>query len=145
MKTIKEIFGVEIGEKFDISDKEGYIYHNCYFDKNKELAVIIDGKMRNWFFEFYLLKELIIGNAKIIKKPEILNDKEKEFLSFIVNHFGRDKVKRIAKLLANEREYILIWFELEITDTAIFPYFPKGKMYKGMELNRHYTLEELKI
>ena len=42
-------------------------------------------------------------------------------------------------------EYIL--GELDNKDDVIYaftlPYFPKGSMYKGMETNKKYTLEEL--
>ena len=31
----------------------------------------------------------------------------------------------------------------DVVDTFTLPYFPKGNMYKGMETNKKYTLEEL--
>ena len=145
MKTIKEIFDVEIGEKFGIKIKEGHTYYDCYFDKDKELAIIEDNKTRNWFLELCLLKELIAGEAEIIKiKPEILDKKEKEFLSFIVNHLGRDKIESIVKVSSGkDKEFIKI--KVRGVDFAAFPDFPKGTMYKGMESYHYYTLEELKI
>ena len=146
MKTVKEIFGVEIGEKFDIKSNNGLIYRNCYFNKNKELSVTRNDGERSLFLELYSLADLVSGEAEIIKiKPEILDKKEKEFLSFIVNHLNGKKpisiIKHECGLNAN-KEFIAIHFD---GDILAFPYFPKGTMYKGMELGHYYTLDELKI
>jgi len=77
-------------------------------------------------------------------KINILDEKEKEYLSNIVKPF-RDKVKHIQKLQSStdKREYI----EIKIRHDADInlPYFNENTMYKGMELNKHYTLEELDI
>ena len=80
------------------------------------------------------------------KKP-ILDEKEKEYLSAVIKPF-RDQVIYIKKidmyLGCNNGEYI--FGELgnkDDVDTFALPYFPKGNMYKGMETNKKYTLEEL--
>jgi len=145
MKTVKEIFGVEIGEKFDIKSNNGLIYRNCYFNKNKELSVTRNDGERSLFLELYSLADLVSGKAEIIKiKPEILDKKEKEFLSFIANHLGRDKIESIVKVSSvKDKEFIRI--KVRGVDFANFPNFPKGTMYKGMEAHHRYTLKELGI
>lgn len=75
-------------------------------------------------------------------KIDILDEKEKEYLSNIVKPF-RDKVNFISKYQSGDKEFINIYMK---TDTPIsFPYFTRNKMYKGMELSKQYTLEELDI
>ena len=74
-------------------------------------------------------------------KPQILTDKEKTYLSAVINPF-REKVKYIQKCFDLEsKAYIYIY--VKKCGSMIFPTFRKGTMYKGMEEGRKYTLEEL--
>lgn len=81
---------------------------------------------------------LEIENGYIVEK-EILDEEEKEYLSAVIKPF-RDKIECIAKHGVN-KEYIDICIRNDYK--IIFPYFKSGTMYKGMELNKKYTLEEL--
>ena len=73
-------------------------------------------------------------------KPEILTDKEKAYLSAVIKPF-RGKVKTIEKAsFGGEEEYLKILLEMDLVS---LPFFAKGTMYKGMEANKRYTLEEL--
>lgn len=76
--------------------------------------------------------------CKEYKEP-ILDDIEKEYLSAVIKPF-RNKVKCITKQKHHDEEYIVVCFEKTCMN---FPTFPKGQMYKGMELLRFYSLEEL--
>ena len=75
-------------------------------------------------------------------KEPILDEEEKKYLSAVIEPF-RDRIDWIEKVRSiNTTECINITYddtEYEIP----FPQFEKGTMYKGMELNREYTLEEL--
>lgn len=82
---------------------------------------------------------LEIENGYIVEK-EILDEEEKEYLSAVIKPF-KGKVKYICKISYLGGEFIKIYIR---NDSAIsFPYFKSGTMYKGMELNKKYTLEEL--
>ena len=73
--------------------------------------------------------------------PDILTDKEKAYLSAVINPF-REKVEYIQKCFdLGSKAYIYIY--VKKCGSMIFPTFRKGTMYKGMELNKRYTLEEL--
>lgn len=76
---------------------------------------------------------------------EILNDAEKKYLGAIIKPF-RDKVVSIYKEVntyPNEgEEYIVFLLKKEYND-IVLPSFEEGSMYKGMELDKKYTLEEL--
>ena len=80
------------------------------------------------------------------KPVEILDKEEKKWL----NHFIKStniKVNRIVKydaLFYNDREFLNIYYNINYDiESTILPYFKKGSMYKGMELDKKYTLEEL--
>lgn len=78
-------------------------------------------------------------------KEPILNEEEKKYLSAVIKPF-RDRVvsisKRILKRTLAERSYIEINID-NGEDNISLPYFEKGTMYKNMERNKEYTLEEL--
>ena len=80
-----------------------------------------------------------VENGYIVEK-EILDDKEKEYLSNVIKPF-RDKVECIVKETSSYNEYIKITIKKD--DCLSFPNFKKGTMYKGMEIEKEYTLEEL--
>ena len=74
-----------------------------------------------------------------IVHPQILDDAERRYLKAVIRPF-RDKVTAICKVNDIESDYIVICLEFEY---VCLPDFPTGTMYRGMEANRDYTLEEL--
>ena len=76
-------------------------------------------------------------------KPEILTEKEKAYLSAVIKPFRKD-IEYIEKFKSNYvgKEYIYIVMKKD-DDYCKLPRFFKGTMYRGMELNKRYTLEEL--
>ena len=79
-----------------------------------------------------------VHDLELVK--EILDEKEKEYLRNVIKPF-RDKVTIIQKGGNGFREFIKIGIE---NDADInLPYFEEGKMYKGMNIRRTYTLSEL--
>lgn len=80
-----------------------------------------------------------VENGYIVEK-EILDDKEREYLSNVIRPF-RDKVEYIIKFDLLPEEYISIC--LPEHETIDLPCFKRGTMYKGMEIEKEYTLEEL--
>ena len=75
-------------------------------------------------------------------KPPILDEKEKAYLSAVIKPFRKD-VECIVKFkrYSGEKEYI--YMTMKRDDYCTLPIFEKGTMYKGMEANERYTLEEL--
>ena len=74
--------------------------------------------------------------------PDILTDKEKAYLTAVIKPFRKD-IKYIMKkdFVIKAKEYLLI--KMHDLNTAGLPLFEKGTMYKGMEVNKNYKLEEL--
>lgn len=94
-------------------------------------------------------------SLEAIVHPQILTDAEKRYLKGVIRPF-RDRVESIEKVISDNvfdeiadnvssditECYILIHFTNE-NDYMGFPNFHESEMYKGMEINRMYTLEEL--
>lgn len=75
-----------------------------------------------------------------IVNPQILDESERQYLSAVIRPF-RDQVQSITKTpkMNGKVEYIVI----DIGFQMFFPDFKSNTMYKGMELGKEYTLEEL--
>lgn len=77
------------------------------------------------------------------RKKEILDNEEKKYLRTVIKPF-RNEIKYIIKkesYVRVDREYIRIIFK--DNDDMYFKDFKKETMYKGMQTNKEYTLEEL--
>nr|DAG61211.1 MAG TPA: hypothetical protein [Caudoviricetes sp.] len=75
------------------------------------------------------------------KEPPILDDAEKKYLSAVIKPF-RKKVMDVVKIQFTEgRQSISI--RLSYGNCAELPYFKNNTMYKGMEVGKYYTLQEL--
>ena len=77
------------------------------------------------------------------EKKEILDKVEKNYLTNVLKPF-RKRVKFIRKIesLTFSAEKELLQIQLNDDDIAL-PYFEKNTMYKGMKLDKDYSLEEL--
>lgn len=135
MAEVAKLFGVELNEEFGLKNS------------NFRYKLTISGlRKRHITLEEWtnssMLDDLLLGRVEIVKavKP-ILDNIEKNYLSNIIKPF-RDRINYIAKVnLANRREYILI--KMKNMEVISLPFFTPGTMYKGMEVNREYTLEQL--
>ena len=86
-------------------------------------------------------QKYLAGMVLSYEVPPVLDEKETEYLSNVIKPI-RAHVTRIAKYTraSGDFEWIKIYGQgMEM----MFPDFKKGKMYKGMEDSRQYTLEEL--
>ena len=75
-----------------------------------------------------------------------LDEKEKEYLSAVIKPW-RKSVKFVMKKRSCDREYQFIYIAYKDADgnydELVFPLFKPNTMYKGMELDKEYSLEEL--
>ncbi len=89
------------------------------------------------------LRAMTAKNIKIVPEP-ILDEIEKEYLEGVIYPF-KDRVRYIKKYCNYTHHYISICVEgIHGKEECIgLPYFDKYTMYKGMETDKKYTLEEL--
>ena len=110
------------GHKVKIFYKDKIIYERIYLVETSPKKIT---DFFNWLEQEY--------------KPPILDDVEKAYLSAVIKPF-RKKVGYVKKIDCGKKEFLKIYLE---DDNIPFPFFTKGKMYKGMEANKKYTLKEL--
>ena len=139
MKKIAELFDLELDEEFKLSD-----------GTNDKYKLTIDGVMQytTWLERWIpanLPWTVFTGKLEIVKLPKpILTNAEKRYLSNVIEPF-RDRVNYIIKTENSLGEYITIYSRLYTgwRPDVLLPEFEKGTMYKGMEINKRYNLEEL--
>lgn len=80
----------------------------------------------------------------------ILTASEKEYLSNVIKPFRKKSPITIVKYVSDyvtDEEYIIIWVSdidnPNIKAIITFPLFKAGEMYRGMEVDKEYSLEEL--
>lgn len=137
MREVAQMLGVELGEEFELKKGIGDIYR---YKLTSDGLVTFSPNSERWYEGNKLLVDLLLGKDEVWEthKP-ILNEKEKEYLSNVIKPF-RDTVKRIVKVYDFGKEFISI--DLERGEIQL-PYFEPDTMYKGMEIYKDYTLEEL--
>ena len=146
MSRVKELFDVEIGEKFSI-DCGDCEYYNCSFVLNGEWAELIrpfgpDKNRRDKQEEARLLEGLAYGKYKIIKaKKPVLDDVEKKFIGNIIKPFD---IKDITKVKCTYQDKLFIIIRLTNGEEICLPFFsPDSEMYRGMKVGKPYTPEQL--
>ena len=75
-------------------------------------------------------------------KVEILDEAEKRYLRGVIRPFRKD-IETIRRLYSQTKEKDYIQIRYKDDRPTNLPYYDRDTMYKGMELNKHYTLEEL--
>lgn len=138
MEQIAKMLNVEIDEEFKIEGYDDYLKFK--FTENRFLQSC--GDIYGWVNSISIMT-VLEGRAKIIKLPKpILTDEEKEYLSYVIKPFREDvlKISKFKSKVLKNKE--VIGFETP-NGFMIFPPFEKDKMYKNMELNKAYTLDDL--
>ena len=137
MKDVARALGVELEEEFNIDDYGKY-------KLTKDGLVHWSNVYQDWV-NSGIFNDLLKGDVKI----SILTEKEKEYLSAVIKPF-RDRRVVIKKYEypQNEHKNECIQISVEFYDktggeTVSLPIFKKGTMYKGLESNKCYTLEDL--
>lgn len=104
---------------------------------------------RSWFNNKDLFSDKFLDQKIEVETQNILNKQEKEYLKAVIKPF-RDRVISISKYFyVFDNAYAIDIcvlssvgiFEKEITRLPLF----RNEMYKGMEKNKPYTLEELDL
>ena len=141
MNLVKALNLLNEGKKVRRKDWElsKYIYlnkdKNIVNDLGKEVLFIIDfDDIKNEHWEEY--------------NEDILNEEEKPYLESILKPY-KDRVDFVMKeVIGDYYERIVICVSVKnksFKNYIAFPYFNKGTMYKGMEIDKKYTVNELEL
>ena len=93
-------------------------------------------------------RKILLGASNPFKwlceeyKDPILDDVERKYLSAVIKPF-RKKISYIRKSKDSRKEKNYIKIEFCDGDSMFFPNLSNNAMYKGMKIDRNYTLEEL--
>lgn len=109
---------------------------------------------KSWINNKDLYSDKFLNQEIEIEIPDILDKEEKEYLSAVIKPFRKKfvnikkEVRTFGLTKVDERLYYYLTIRIEskthvLSDEYIdLPYF-KEDMYKGMEVDKCYTLEEL--
>ena len=140
MADVAKLLGLELGEKFKINSA-GDLSSDEYYIDETSIHEVCDESVNDYCYP--LLIALLNGNDTVVKLPKaILTDKEKEYLSAVIKPF-RDRVRIIYKFHYTYSSSENIVISIKDDNNIFLPGFETGTMYKGMELEKAYTLEEL--
>lgn len=117
--------------------KEEFANTSVVFDKVKKNC---DSNIRSCCWTTYT-RDILDWMSQPYKEP-ILNDTEREYLAAVIKPF-RKMIAYIAKAQDFDDGKQCIRIILQNGDGMHFPYLDDDAMYKGMEVNKEYTLEEL--
>lgn len=138
MKDVAQLLGLEIGEEFRIEGHSGNVKYRLT-EENLEYLSSCD----HWFSISSTLNCLLNGEYKVVKIPKpVLDDVERKYLAGVIRPF-RNRIKHFYKYPCANGNCEAIAAITKDCDYLDFPRFKKGSMYKGMELNRKYSIEEL--
>ena len=101
----------------------------------------------------HVIRVSIINSLDSVYDINILDDVEKEYLSNVIKPFRSRNPKIVKFSYDNDKEEFIV-IDLDNRNTIeelllcdgvyiCFPLFKKGSMYKGMESDKEYTLEDL--
>lgn len=124
--------------------------HKCCNDcKFRYINCDISTNEASWVNHKEMYNDKFLDTEIEIEEPNILNEKEKEYLREVIKPF-RDRVISISKYFyVFDNAYAINIcvlssvgiFEKEITRLPLFI----NEMYKGMEKNKPYTLKDLDL
>lgn len=98
----------------------------------------VDGEEKNDIVKV----ERPVKYETVFEREEVLDETEKKYLAEVIRPF-RKRIQFIQKKkeITEINPYIRI--VCEDNDKLVFPYITNKTMYKGMEVNKKYTLKEL--
>ena len=142
MKDVAHLLGLELEEEFRF--KTSLIGLSTYrFRFTENYLQYYYQEANCWSYaSFETICGLLSGKYEVVKLP-ILDDIEKKYLKGVIRPF-RDDVESICKCetRSDKKEWIGIRFKSTLCE-MYFPEYPAGTMYRGMALNRKYSIEEL--
>ena len=117
------------------------------FDLVKDRPVVMDGVDMMMPYKIFPTVKDFVDFLNLTVEEKILDEDEKRYIKNIVRPF-RNRDISIRKSQADTMyEYITIIYQEEDNHTnyIYLPNFKKNTMYKGMSLEKYYTLEDLGI
>lgn len=143
MAEVAKLLGLKLEEEFTIKG-----VNSSYRFKLTAAGLMSSWRNSSKWNSSGLLEEFITGHYQISKEKanSVLDPAEKRYLSQVIKPF-RSRVNWIRKQYLSCYEFIQIcvFNGDEALDWMTFnlPYFKRGTMYQGMEIDKRYTIQQL--
>lgn len=128
------------GEKRTIKDEELLTKSKIAVNKLDNYKEDLTNKVGSMNLDIIKVERPVKYKTVFERKEEILDETEKKYLRNVIRPF-RDKVRYIKKIKNLSGLFINVKLKEEYIN---FPYLTDTTMYKNMEINKEYTLEELR-
>ena len=142
MEQVAKMIGVKLDEEFKVNkfNKIFKITKDGMYWRSENADDWIE-----WLSANHILLDILFGDYEV--ENPTLTEKERAYLSSVIKPF-RNNVISITKLDSediNEYEYVCIEIKEVCVDRYYInlPYFKKGTMYKGMETDKAYSMEDM--
>ena len=124
--------------------KQGYKFREltckCSKTGNCDYDILLNNKCMGTVKDSYSNRAITTWLDMEHVEP-ILDDAEKRYLSAVIKPFRNEKLEIVKHSTCNGSEE---WLNFVREKGSFYlPNFKTGTMYKGMEINKKYTLEEL--
>ena len=134
--------------KWIARDADGALYvYDGRPERCEDVFVCRDSYKDTYFVKIAMFKHIFKGvtfeNSPIRFRAEVLDEVEKAYLRAVLSPFRKRIDFVVKRNEALERQYIEA--VLKDFDAMSFPFFRAGTMYKGMEVGKRYSLEDLGI
>ncbi|MDY5645491.1 MAG: hypothetical protein SPF22_00570 [Candidatus Onthovivens sp.] len=134
-KKLRDVTPEELKEWYRINCNnhcDGCIFDNVY-------CCIINSN-HQWVHHKDLYSDKFLDQTIEVEVPDILDKEEKEYLSAVIKPF-RHRIEYIRKFKSGSA--LCISIKMIDNDFMYFPNYVNTIMYKGLVLDRRYTLKEL--
>lgn len=134
---IAKLLDLDYGEEFKVKFNDTVLERTFCLREHGVFETNGEGPMNS------ILGGILAGTCEIIKLQRYLpnlTENEKEYLQAVIRPF-KDDVEYISKYRDRSGAHIVI--KLYFEQPVIFPCFDEDMKYRGMELEKKYTLEEL--
>ena len=141
MAEVAKLLGLKLGEEFAIKGA-----NSSYRFKLTAIGLMSRWRNSSKWNSSGLLEDFITGHYQIAKEVNsVLDEAEKRYLTNIIKTFIDSVVAIIKCKYDDYYEFIQIEVNQESFEYINLPNFKKDIMYKGMEIGKRYTVEELDL
>ena len=130
----------------EVGDRITYEYYDKNLNQMVKTTAVVTSENMELNPDANILKIEHPCYEETYVKPEILDNEERKYLSNVIKPF-RNKVRHIKKSanfnVGRKHFYEFLSISMPGEDSFDLPYFETNAMYKGMKLDKEYTLEEL--
>lgn len=124
--------------------KEKNCSYNCNVCAFYGVPCALSCNRQTWIYNKQFYSDKFLDQKIEVETQNILNKKEKEYLRAVIKPF-RDEIDCIFKHKNDMTFKSYISIKLKDKTYIHFPDLKDNKMYANMELDYHYTLEELDL